>query len=112
MSNKQQSTDMSNMPKWNKDNYSNWREWAIHCYKTGREECDIIKAENEQLKEQVKELLTTLEKIKMWEMPESRIYLDKEKTKQLSYGAAYGSNGERDYIKSLAVKAINKVAAK
>lgn len=71
-----------------------------------------LKAENEQLKEQVKELLTTLEKIKMWEMPESRIYLDKEKTKQLSYGAAYGSNGERDYIKSLAVKAINKVAAK
>lgn len=47
-----------------------------------------------------------LQKIVKWEMPITGQFWDKEETRPLSYAAAYGSNGERDYIKSIAKTAI------
>lgn len=48
-----------------------------------------------------------LAKIANWEMPPSGRFWDKEQTDPMSYGAAFGSNGERDYVKSVALAALS-----
>jgi uncharacterized protein YukJ len=52
------------------------------------------------------ELTQALQKIADWEMPESGSFWDDEKTRPMSYEAAYGSNGVRDYIKEIAKQAL------
>lgn len=54
------------------------------------------------------ELLKALELIAAWKMPPTGQFWDKEEKEPMSYGACYGSNGERDYIISIARKAIQK----
>jgi hypothetical protein len=49
-----------------------------------------------------------LQKVLKWEMPVTGQFWDKEEKQPMSYAAAYGSNGERDYIKSIAKAAISK----
>ena len=50
-----------------------------------------------------------LEKIVAWEMPPSGRFWDKNETDPMSYGAAFGSNGERDVIKSIARSALSQL---
>ena len=54
-----------------------------------------LKAENERLKE-------ALTKINQWQLPEAEL----RSGEKCSYGVAYGSNGERDYMRSIAYKAL------
>ena len=54
-------------------------------------------AENERLKE-------ALEQVVDWKMPESNKTWDDGSP--MSYGAAFGSNGERDYIRGIAKAAL------
>lgn len=49
-----------------------------------------------------------LQKVLKWEMPVTGQFWDKEEKQPMSYAAAYGSNGERDYIKSIAKAAISE----
>lgn len=59
-----------------------------------------------KVEEANKELIAVLEKISNWRLPETDIkWADGT---PMSFGAAYGSNGERDYIKSLAASALLK----
>src|SRR5689334_6751328 len=54
------------------------------------------------------ELVAALEKIERWDNfpPSGRFYPHGE---EMSYGAAFGSNGERDYMRSVASAALAKV---
>src|SRR5689334_24475351 len=54
------------------------------------------------------ELIAALEKIERWDNfpPSGRFYPHGE---EMSYGAAFGSNGERDYMRSVASAALAKV---
>jgi hypothetical protein len=54
------------------------------------------------------DLLEALEKIAKWDLPPTGKFWDIEETRPMSYEAAYGSNGSRDYIKSIAKAAIEK----
>ena len=51
----------------------------------------------------------TLKRIAKWhgEFPETGKYWDEEKTEPMSYGACYGSNGERDYMRRLAQEVLD-----
>jgi len=63
----------------------------------------ICKAVNNHAK-----LLEALHKIANWELPESGSFWDNDKKDPMSYEAAFGSNGVRDYIKSVAKAAIKE----
>ena len=69
------------------------------------EEKAHTKSANEILSS-IKELKKALELIMNWDLPESGMYWDKEKKDAMSYGAAFGSNGERDYFKKIAQTAL------
>lgn len=58
-------------------------------------------------------LVKALEKIEKWfgEFPETGRFWDDDKTRPITYGAAFGSNGERDFMRSIAREAIAKVYA-
>lgn len=58
-----------------------------------------------------KVLTDALQKIAAWELPETGKFWDEEKKEPMSYGAAYGSNGERDYMKKVATAALASYAA-
>lgn len=60
---------------------------------------DELKQENERLRD-------SLQKIANWELPPSGKYWDLLETEPMSYEAAYGSNGVREYIKSIAANAL------
>lgn len=64
---------------------------------------DLIKS---LLKER-EELIEALEKIAKWEMPETGRTWDDGTP--MSYAALYGSNGERDHIKSIANELLNRL---
>jgi hypothetical protein len=54
-----------------------------------------------------------LERIARWhgEFPETGQFWDDEKTRPISYGAALGSNGERDFMRKVASDALAQIAA-
>jgi hypothetical protein len=54
----------------------------------------------------VKELKKALTLISEWNLPESGLFWDKEQKDPMSYGTAFGSNGERDYFKQVAQTAL------
>lgn len=54
----------------------------------------------------VMKLEEALRKIVAWELPETGEYVDEEKTQKASYSFLYGSNGEREYMRSLAHTAL------
>lgn len=66
------------------------------------------KKANGKLISSAPDLLEALQKIADWEMPATGQFWDKEEKQPMSYAAAYVSNGERDYIKSIAKAAISK----
>lgn len=66
---------------------------------------DLIEAQEKT----IEELREALAKVVEWKMPETGEFWDDEKTRPMSYGAAYGSNGERDYIRSLASQALASI---
>ena len=50
----------------------------------------------------------TLMTIAQWHhFPKTNQFWDEEKTRELSYGSCWGSNGERDYMRQLALDALN-----
>ena len=57
-------------------------------------------------------LVEALQKIEKWELPPSGEFWDNEKRRPMSFGAAFGSNGERDYFRQIARKALNTVEPK
>ena len=67
-----------------------------------------IEGENERLASQVAILREALEKIAKWELPVAGEFWDRDKKQLMSYEAAYGSNGSRDYIKSIAKSALDQ----
>jgi hypothetical protein len=54
-------------------------------------------------------LRDALEKIERWhgEFPETKFFVDAEKTRQMSYEAAYGSDGEREFMRGIARVALS-----
>lgn len=51
-------------------------------------------------------LMNALEKIKNWKLPTTGKFWDKKEKEPMSYEACFGSDGVRDYFKSLATKAL------
>jgi len=43
------------------------------------------------------------------DFPETGEYWDEEKTRPMSYGGWYGTNGERDYMRTLARYVLNEI---
>ena len=64
------------------------------------------------LQDEVAHLKETLLKIANWELPVTGKFWDDNKSQPVSYEAAHGSNGARDYIKALAAKAIKSAGSK
>jgi hypothetical protein len=59
---------------------------------------------------EIEALRKALERIERWfgEFPETGMFWDDDKkTRPLSYGAAFGSNGERDFMRAIARAALN-----
>lgn len=54
------------------------------------------------------QFVEALRRIEKWfdEFPPTGRFWDDEKTRPMSYGAAYGSNGERDYMRGIASAAL------
>lgn len=52
--------------------------------------------------------LQALKTIAAWQLPETNEFWDREKKQPMSYEAAHGSNGARDYIKNIARTAIEE----
>jgi hypothetical protein len=89
-------------------------------YKIAR--CPYLVTENEIIDKREKEeaqananliaaapdMYEALKKIANWELPPTGKFWDEEKTRPTSYETEYGSNGARDYIKSIAKNAIAK----
>lgn len=59
-----------------------------------------LEYENERLRE-------ALRIVQQWQLPPTGKFWDKEETQPMSYGACYGSNGERDYMKAIANEALS-----
>src|SRR5687768_13749899 len=58
--------------------------------------------------DKVGELVKALKIIAEWKLPETGQFWDDDKERPMSYGACYGSNGERDYMKMIATKALKQ----
>lgn len=66
-----------------------------------------IKNKLHEKDEEIKKLRAALEKIAAWETPDMVLFWDYPKnTRPMSYRSAYGSNGERDVMRSLASAAL------
>lgn len=61
----------------------------------------------EGLVERVAKLEEALKQISDWSLPSTGQFWDGDKARPMSYGACYGSNGERDYFKKIATRALN-----
>jgi len=61
-----------------------------------------MNSELQRVKQQRNELLIALNKIANWELPETGKFWDEDPERPMTYEACYGSNGCRDYFKSLA----------
>jgi predicted transcriptional regulator YdeE len=59
-----------------------------------------------QLKEKADKMEVALKIVQQWQLPPTGQFFDDDKTKPMSYGYCYGSNGERDYMKAIATKAL------
>lgn len=61
----------------------------------------------------IEKVKTILERIVRWhgEFPETGAFHGNDTSRPISYAAAYGSNGERDYMRGLAAQALDLIAA-
>lgn len=57
--------------------------------------------------ERIKILEIALQVVAKWSFPETGKFWDDDKTQPMSFGACYGSNGERDYMRSIANEALS-----
>lgn len=62
-----------------------------------------------QLENKVEAMAKALKRIEKWhgEFPDTGKFWDEEKTRPTSFAAEYGSNGERDYMRSVASAALD-----
>lgn len=76
------------------------------------EECRSVLSDRATLLALVRALQETLARIERWhgEFPETGITWDDRAP--MSFGACYGSNGERDFMRSLARAALTRIAGK
>jgi hypothetical protein len=62
------------------------------------------------LKNDQSKVITFLQKVANWELPSTGTFWDpRDRTQPISYEAAHGSNGVRDYFKDLARKLLNEI---
>jgi len=63
---------------------------------------------SDRLKEKVDRMQAALERIERWfgEFPETGSFWDNDSRRPMSYGARYGSNGERDFMRQIAREAL------
>lgn len=47
-----------------------------------------------------------LQIVQKWQLPSTGQFWDNDKTRPMSYGACYGSNGERDFMRGIANEAL------
>jgi hypothetical protein len=75
---------------------------------TAEAQLATLRAEVEKLRETRAAQREALERIHRWqgEFPPTGEFWDDRKTQPMSYGAAYGSNGERDFMREVARKAL------
>ena len=68
---------------------------------------DIVEKQQRQIEKYRK----ALGKIARWfdEFPATGQFWDEEKTNPMSYGACFGSNGERDFMRKIATDALKTV---
>jgi hypothetical protein len=71
-----------------------------------KEQEDIEALAEENLIKCLDEFKKALQAVERWELPSTGQYWDKEQTQPMSYGAAYGSNGEREYFRHIARTAL------
>jgi|SRR6478609_10250597 len=68
---------------------------------------DICMKERAALQAKCERYQAALKIIQKWQLPATGQFWDDEKTQPMSYGAFYGSNGERDYMKNVANEALS-----
>lgn len=73
---------------------------------------DLINEEKRELTEQVKVMSTALKTIADWNLPETGEFWDEAKTRKISYEHNYGSNGARDYMRTIAQQALETTELK
>ena len=63
------------------------------------------------MKERIKKLEEALQRIATWhgEFPDTGLFWDGDKTRPMSYAAAYGSNGEINFMRNIAYEALNSI---
>lgn len=66
----------------------------------------------QELVEQVKVLREALQNIAEWNLPETGEFWDEAKTRKISYEHNYGSNGARDYMRTIAQQALETTELK
>jgi hypothetical protein len=81
---------------WSHDGGNRW-------YMSDKPDPDCAEAADE-----IERLRAALTRIARWhgEFPETGNFWDDEKTRPTSYGVEYGSNGERDYMRQVALDAL------
>jgi hypothetical protein len=69
----------------------------------------LCQVANETAREHLKDkekLRIALSTVAKWELPDTGEFVDEEKTRPASYGFLFGSNGERDYMRTIANEAL------
>lgn len=56
--------------------------------------------------ERIKQLEDALTIVQKWQLPSTGQFWDDDKTRPMSYGVCYGSNGERDFMRKVANEAL------
>jgi hypothetical protein len=89
------------------DELKKGRDHLRICYDAANKVIDKQDAEHLQLKERAEKMEAALSIVRDWKLPATgRFWDDGKKTRPLSYEAAYGSNGVRDYMKNIANDAL------
>jgi hypothetical protein len=61
-----------------------------------------LKEVSDKKDEAIMKMEEALKIIKYWKLPDTGLFWDTERNQPMSYEAAFGSNGVRDYMKSIA----------
>lgn len=70
-------------------------------------EIQKLKYDIEAIQAQCNRYMTALKIIQQWQLPATGKFWDNDKTQPMSYGACYGSNGERDFMRNIANEALS-----
>ena len=58
--------------------------------------------QHQKLKDKIEKMEAALKIVRDWKLPTTGKFWDDDMMQPMSYGACYGSNGERDYMKNIA----------